>query len=393
MARTAAIIAAAGSGERLGAKTPKAFVQLAGRTLIEHAFSSLSPLVDEVVIAAPATYEDQVQNLFGESAKVVTGGATRSASIAHALEVISPDIEFVLVHDAARALASASLVGRVIQALNGGEVAVIPALPVVDTIKSINSDGYVTMTPDRTYLRAVQTPQGFTRQILNRAHQDSERNPDATDDAALVESLGEKVKVIEGEARALKITTSDDLERAMAILGLSRSDEIRSGIGVDAHAFSTDPNRKLILACLDWAGEVGVDGHSDGDVAAHAICDALFSAAGIGDLGSNFGVDDPRYAGASGATLLREASNRVKNSGFEILNVSVQIVGNRPKLSPRRREAISALSIALGGAEVSVSATTTDGLGLTGEGRGIGASASALIIKRALRDVNVGSNT
>jgi len=393
MARTAAIIAAAGSGERLGAKTPKAFVQLAGRTLIEHAFSSLSPLVDEVVIAAPATYEDQVQNLFGESAKVVTGGATRSASIAHALEVISPDIEFVLVHDAARALASASLVGRVIQALNGGEVAVIPALPVVDTIKSINSDGYVTLTPDRTYLRAVQTPQGFTRQILNRAHQDSERNPDATDDAALVESLGEKVKVIEGEARALKITTSDDLERAMAILGLSRSDEIRSGIGVDAHAFSTDPNRKLILACLDWAGEVGVDGHSDGDVAAHAICDALFSAAGIGDLGSNFGVDDPRYAGASGATLLREASNRVKNSGFEILNVSVQIVGNRPKLSPRRREAISALSIALGGAEVSVSATTTDGLGLTGEGRGIGASASALIIKRALRDVNVGSNT
>ncbi|MFM7462867.1 MAG: 2-C-methyl-D-erythritol 4-phosphate cytidylyltransferase, partial [Actinomycetota bacterium] len=108
MARTAAIIAAAGSGERLGAKTPKAFVQLAGRTLIEHAFSSLSPLVDEVVIAAPATYEGQVQSLFGESAKVVTGGATRSASIAHALEVISPDIEFVLVHDAARALASTS---------------------------------------------------------------------------------------------------------------------------------------------------------------------------------------------------------------------------------------------------------------------------------------------
>jgi len=393
MARTAAIIAAAGSGERLGAKTPKAFVQLAGRTLIEHAFSSLSPLVDEVVIAAPATFEDQVRNLFGESAKVVTGGATRSASIAHALEVISPEIEFVLVHDAARALASTSLAGRVIQALNDGEVAVIPALPIVDTIKSINSDGYVTLTPDRTYLRAVQTPQGFTRQILNRAHQDSERNPDATDDAALVESLGEKVKVIEGETRALKITTSDDLERATAILGLSRSDEIRSGIGVDAHAFSIDPNRKLHLACLDWAGEVGVDGHSDGDVAAHAICDALFSAAGIGDLGSNFGVDDPRYAGASGATLLREASNRVKNSGFEILNVSVQIVGNRPKLSPRRREAISALSIALGGVEVSVSATTTDGLGLTGEGRGIGASASALIIKRALRDVNVGSNT
>ena len=393
MARTAAIIAAAGSGERLGSKTPKALVQLAGRTLIEHAFSSLSPLVDEVVIAAPAQYVERVRSLFGESAKVVAGGATRSASIAVALEEVSPDIEFILVHDAARALASTSLADRVIKALAEGEVAVIPALPVVDTVKSINSEGYVTLTPDRTYLRAVQTPQGFTRQLLNRAHHDSARNPDATDDAALVESLGEKVKVIEGEAKALKITTSEDLERAMAILGLSRSDEVRSGVGVDAHAFSTDPNRKLHLACLEWAGEVGVDGHSDGDVAAHAICDALFSAAGIGDLGSNFGVDDPRYAGASGAALLREASNRVKNSGFEILNVSVQIVGNRPKLSPRRREAISALSIALGGVEVSVSATTTDGLGLTGEGRGIGATASALIIKRATRDVNVGSNT
>lgn len=393
MARTAAIIAAAGSGERLGAKTPKAFVQLAGRTLIEHAFASLSPLVDEVVIAAPVDYEEKTRALFGESAKVVTGGATRSASISNALELISPDIEFILVHDAARALASTSLAGRVIASLRDGEVAVIPALPVVDTIKSINSDGYVTLTPDRTYLRAVQTPQGFTRQILNRAHQDSQRNPDATDDAALVESLGEKVKVIEGEVRALKITTSEDLESAMAILGLARSDQVRSGIGVDAHAFSTDLTRKLHLACLEWAGEVGVDGHSDGDVAAHAICDALFSAAGIGDLGSNFGVDDPRYAGASGATLLREASNRVKGSGFEILNVSVQIVGNRPKLSPRRREAISALSIALGGVEVSVTATTTDGLGLTGEGRGIGATASALIIKRACRNGNVGSNT
>lgn len=393
MARTAAIIAAAGSGERLGSKIPKALVQLAGRTLIEHAFSSISPLVDEVVIAAPADYEERFRNLFGESAKVVTGGATRSISIAHALEVVSPNIDFIVVHDAARALASTALAARVIEALNDGEVAVIPALPVVDTIKSINSDGYVTLTPDRTNLRAVQTPQGFTRQILNRAHQGLDRNPDATDDAALVESLGEKVKVIEGESRALKITTSDDLERAMVILGLSHSDEVRSGVGVDAHAFSSDPDRKLHLACLEWAGEVGVDGHSDGDVAAHAICDALFSAAALGDLGSNFGVDDPRYAGASGATLLREASNCVKSSGFEILNVSVQIVGNRPKLSPRRREAISALSIALGGVEVSVSATTTDGLGLTGEGRGIGATATALLIKRAVRNVNVGSNT
>lgn len=393
MARTAAIIAAAGSGERLGAKTPKALVQLSGRTLIEHAFSSLSPLVDEVVIAAPSGFESQFRSLFGESAKIVTGGATRGASIARALEVVSHEVDYILVHDAARALASTELASRVIASLEEGEVAVIPALAVIDTIKSINGDGYVTVTPDRSYLRAVQTPQGFTRQILNRAHQDSERNSDATDDAAMVESLGERVKVIEGEIRALKITTRDDLQRAMQILGLSKADEIRTGIGVDAHAFSSDSNRRLHLACLDWAGEIGVDGHSDGDVAAHAICDALFAAAGLGDLGSNFGVDDPRYAGASGATLLREALNRVRNSGFEILNVSVQIIGNRPKLGPRRSEAIAALSLALGGTKVSVTATTTDGLGLTGEGRGIAATASALIVKNFSREANVGSNS
>lgn len=378
MARIAAIIAAAGSGERLGADRPKALVQLAGRTLVEHAFSSLSPLVDEIVITVPRGYENEFTTLFGQSAKIVTGGATRSASIRIGLEAISPNIDFILVHDAARALASTDLARRVIDSLVAGEVAVIPALPVTDTIKSINSEGYVTITPDRTHLRAVQTPQGFSRSLLNLAHQGSD---ESTDDAALVEALGENVKVIEGEVRALKITTGEDLDRALQLMGLLNGDEVRSGVGVDAHAFSPDSNRKLYLASLLWEGERGVDGHSDGDVAAHAICDALFSAAGIGDLGSNFGVDDARYKGASGAFLLREALNRIHSAGYQLINVSVQIVGNRPKIGTRRSEAIAALSLALGGAQVSVTATTTDGLGLTGEGKGIGAIATALIIK------------
>ncbi|MGA0866849.1 MAG: 2-C-methyl-D-erythritol 4-phosphate cytidylyltransferase [Candidatus Nanopelagicaceae bacterium] len=376
--RSAAIIAAAGSGERFGADRPKAFVQLAGRTLLEHAFLSLSPVVDEIVIAVPSGWEAEVKNLVGESAKVVRGGATRSESISNALEAISPDVGFILVHDAARALASSDLARRVLDSLRSGEIAVIPTLPVIDTIKSITRDDYVSLTPDRTYLRAVQTPQGFTRAILMRAHATGD---EATDDATLVEALGERVKVIDGESQAMKITRSEDLKAAYHFIYGDKTKEFRTGVGTDAHAFSLDPNRPLHLGCLLWPGEVGVDGHSDGDVASHAICDALFAAANIGDLGSNFGVDDPKYSGASGATLLAEAARRVHDAGFMISNVTVQIIGNRPKIGPRRKEASEAISRALGDVPVAISATTSDGLGMTGEGKGLAAIATALLYR------------
>jgi 2-C-methyl-D-erythritol 2,4-cyclodiphosphate synthase len=155
----------------------------------------------------------------------------------------------------------------------------------------------------------------------------------------------------------------------------------RTGLGLDAHAFSHDENRPLWLAGLLWPGEIGVDAHSDGDVAAHAICDALFSAAGLGDLGSNFGVDRPEYESASGERLLSETMKLVSATGYVVSNITVQIIGNRPKFSSRRSEAVLALSSALGGAEVSISATTTDGLGFTGEGKGIAAIAAALIYR------------
>ena len=156
---------------------------------------------------------------------------------------------------------------------------------------------------------------------------------------------------------------------------------MRTGVGVDAHAFSKDPNRPMWLAGLQWPEIVGVDAHSDGDVVAHAICDALLSASGLGDLGSNFGVDRPEYANSSGAKLLQEVLRLIANAGYAISNVSVQVIGNKPKLGARREEATSALSQALGGASVSLSATTTDGLGFTGEGKGIAAIANALIYK------------
>jgi 2-C-methyl-D-erythritol 4-phosphate cytidylyltransferase/2-C-methyl-D-erythritol 2,4-cyclodiphosphate synthase len=375
---SAAIIAGAGMGHRLGADIPKALIQLDGITLIERAFAALSTVVDEIVITAPAGYEEQFRQIVGESAKVITGGVLRSDSVNLALKALSPSVKYVLVHDAARALASSDLAARVLQELKSGNSAVIPVLNVVDTIKEVDRDGYVRSTPDRAALRAVQTPQGFELSVLRRAH---EASADATDDAALVEALGIKVKTIAGEARAMKITNPEDL--AVAVTHLRNLDsQLRVGVGTDAHAFSSDPNRQLWLGGILWSDVVGVDGHSDGDVAAHAICDALFSATGLGDLGSNFGTSDPKYAGASGVILLQETLARVSAAGFSIQNVAVQIVCNKPKIGSRRNEAISALSQALGGAPVSVTATSTDGLGFTGEGKGISAIATALVQKR-----------
>ena len=374
--KVALLIPAAGSGERFGASIPKALVQLNGRTLIEHAVLNLGPVASQIIVAAPAGFEDKFREILGGAVTVVTGGSTRTKSVKIALESIAEDIEFILVHDAARPLTSGELGRSVIEALASGEVAVIPALSVSDTIKEVDAANYVVSTPNRERLRAVQTPQGFARETLIKAHM---QNIEATDDGALVEAMRGKVKLIEGENRAIKITNPEDLASALKYLIPNQSSDIRAGVGVDAHAFSTDPERALWLAGLLWENEIGVDGHSDGDVAAHAICDALFAAAGIGDLGSNFGTSKPEYAGASGERLLSETLKLVTGAGFTIQNVAVQIVGNRPKIGSRRVEAVTKISQILGGVPVSVSATTTDGLGLTGEGKGIGAIATALI--------------
>lgn len=370
----AAIIAAAGSGLRFGADLPKALIQLGDKTLIEHAVAAISPAVDQVIVTTPASYLSEFQRLLGDAVTVVVGGQTRSESIRAGLAAVSDNTKYVLIHDAARALASTELTSRILSALQKGEVAVIPGVPQVDTIKNVDASGYVISTLIRADLRNIQTPQGFELAVLKKAHA---TNSESTDDATLVESAGFKVLVIAGEERALKITTPADLATAYNFLG--NNQEFLTGVGVDAHAF--EAGRELWLGCINWPDEVGVAGHSDGDVAAHAICDSLLAATGLGDLGSNFGVDRPEYAGASGAKLLSETLLIITNAGFVISNVAVQVIGNSPKLAGRRKEAILALSAALNGAPVSLLATTTDGLGLTGEGRGIAAIASALVFK------------
>jgi len=378
--KTAAIIAAAGMGHRLGANLPKSLVKLIDKTLLEHAVANLAPVAQLLIVTAPAGYEKEYKKLLGEEVEVITGGVLRSDSIRIAIAKIPNNYEYVLVHDAARALASTRLASEVINQLIRGQQAVIPTLEVIDTIKEVDNQGYVRNTLNRASLKIVQTPQGFNRSVLERAHQASE---DATDDAALVEALGIKVKTIAGEDQAFKITTKGDIKTAINFLLPDNQKQLRVGIGVDAHAFSQDKDRKLALAGLIWPDEIGLDGHSDGDVAAHAICDALLSAADLGDLGSNFGVADSKYKGATGAQILSESLVKVAAAGFEIENVSVQIVGNRPKIAPKRAQAISALSKALAGAKVSLAATSTDGLGFTGEGKGLSAIATALLISKS----------
>ena len=214
-----AIVPAAGSGERLAAGVPKAFYQLEGQTLVERAVAGLleSGVVDRVVVAVPADRIDEAKRVLGDRAIVVAGGADRTESVNLALAALAGDPEFVLVHDAARALTPPALVARVVDALRAGNGAVVPALPLSDTIKAVDANGVVLGTPERAGLRAVQTPQGFATDVLLRAYRRA-GTADFTDDASLVEHLGGQVQVVDGDPLAFKITTQLDLLLAQAIV-------------------------------------------------------------------------------------------------------------------------------------------------------------------------------
>lgn len=218
MATTVAVVPAAGSGERLGAGRPKAFVNLGGKPLLEHALDGLlaSGVIDKVVVAVPPALTDEAILVFGERAQIVAGGADRTASVASALTAAG-DADFVLVHDAARALTPPSLIARVVAALSDGHAAVVPGLPLADTIKAVDANGAVLGTPERAGLRAVQTPQGFTTDVLRRAYQRAGEGV-VTDDASLVEQIGTPVQIVDGDPLAFKITTPLDLLLAEAVL-------------------------------------------------------------------------------------------------------------------------------------------------------------------------------
>ena len=380
MATVGIIVVAAGSGTRLGHPEPKAFVDLRGIPILEHALNGVFDAVEpaQVVVVAPkakltlaSSIARRAAGAAAASISVVPGGDTRQASVAAGLSALGDDIGIVLVHDAARALTPGALFDRVVSAVRAGG-GVVPALPVSDTIKRIGRDERVLDTVDRRDLVHVQTPQGFPRSALVDAY--ARATGEFTDDAALFQDAGGVVTIVEGEARAFKITTPWDLRRAENVLGVSSG--IRTGIGVDVHAY--DDSAPLWLGGLYWPDEPGLAGHSDGDAVIHAICDALLSAAGLGDLGTRFGVADTRFVDARSEVFLRETLALIVGSGFRVGNVAVQVIGTRPRVAPRRDE-VENLLTALVGAPVSVSATTSDGLGFTGRGEGITAIATALL--------------
>jgi 2-C-methyl-D-erythritol 4-phosphate cytidylyltransferase/2-C-methyl-D-erythritol 2,4-cyclodiphosphate synthase len=380
------IVVAAGSGTRLGAELPKAFVSLGSASILQRALEPVFGMSEpaQVVVVVPEEQvtlaQDQVRMTAGaaiEYASVVAGGATRQSSVAAGLQALWPDVGVVLVHDAARPFTPSALFEAVIAAVRSSGQGVIPGMPVADTLKRTDDD-VALETVDRSVLRAIQTPQGFPRIELTGSY--AAATQEYTDDAAVFAAAGHTVRIIEGDALAFKITTPWDLRRAEQLVALAPEPvegvTFRSGIGIDIHAY--DESVPLWLGGLHWPDEPGLAGHSDGDALSHAICDALLSAAGLGDLGSRFGTSDPRFADARGEVFLRATLELVTGAGFTVANVAVQVIGNRPRLAARRSELEKLLSEVVG-APVSVSATTSDGLGFTGTGEGLAAIATALL--------------
>ncbi len=376
------VIVAAGSGTRLGHPEPKAFVSLAGRSLLERSLATVLSLAEPatVVVVAPASHRQQARDIaqrIGGAVRdhilVVEGGATRQASVARGIAALPAGLDAVLVHDAARALQPAAVFERVVARVREAAAGVIPVMPVIDTIARRDAEGRVVGQVDRSELAAVQTPQGFPAAAYRAALESA--TAEHTDDAGVFAAAGGEIVAVDGDAHGFKVTTPWDLRRAELLLESERP-RLRTGIGIDVHAY--DEAAPMWLGGLYWPDEPGLAGHSDGDAISHAVCDALLSAAGLGDIGSRFGVDDPRFADARGAVFLSATVELVRTAGFEIVNVAVQVVARRPRFSPRRHE-VEALLTGLLRAPVSVAATTSDGLGFTGRGEGVTAVATALL--------------
>ena len=384
MMRTAAIVVAAGRGERVGGALPKQYRNLLGEPVLRRALRALAshPAIDAVqaVIdpAEDAAFRDAVGGL-PKCLAPAAGGSTRQRSVRAGLEALAelkPSI--VLVHDAARPLASAALVDRALAAVEATGAAV-PVIALRDTVKRVDETGRVVSTLDRNELRAVQTPQVFFFAPLIEAHRRASKAglEDFPDDAALAEWAGIAVATFAGEAGNLKLTTADDFARAEAIADALA--DVRTGTGFDVHAFG--PGDRVMLGGVAIAHDKGLIGHSDADVLLHALTDALLGALGEADIGHHFPPAEEEWHGAASDQFLAFAAARVRARGGRIAHLDATVLCEAPKLAPHR-DAIRARIAAIAGIDVSrvgVKATTTEGLGFIGRKEGIAAMATATI--------------
>lgn len=372
--RAAAVVVAAGAGLRAGMPMPKQFAMWRGKPVVRHSVEALlsAGIAPVVVVIPDGAHTIAAQCLSGLDTRLVTGGQTRQQSVALGLEALASQAPAaVLIHDAARPGLSGVIIARLLDALGSHEGA-IPVLPVVDSL--VHAQGAVMGTPARREdLRRVQTPQAFRYAAILAAHRAWPGPPDAGDDAAVAQAAGIPVTLVPGDEALHKLTFAQDF--AM------EAPPVRIGSGYDVHRLAE--GEELWLCGVRIEHDRGLSGHSDADVAIHALVDALLGALGLGDIGQHFPPSDARWRGARSARFLEHARRLVVEAGYEIGNVDVTIICEAPRIGPHREAMRASLAAILETdvARVSVKATTTEGLGATGRGEGIAAHAVASLVR------------
>lgn len=369
--KTAAIIVAAGSGIRAGGSVPKQFAPLAGRPMLAHSYAAMTshPAIDTVLVVIGEGQEALLRAALGD-VDFVVGGASRRESVANGLTALG-GAERVLIHDAARPFLSHAVIDRLLVALETVSGA-IPGLPVADTLVSASG-----VSVPRDGLMRVQTPQAFRYAAIVEAHAAWPADREATDDAQMLRALGQEVMVVEGSAMLEKVTHPGDFAAAEARFGAQM--RVRTATGYDVHRFAE--GEELWLGGVKIPYSRGLSGHSDADVALHAITDALLGTIGAGDIGMHFPPSDPKWRGAASAQFLQHAASLVAAEGGVIDFVDVTIICEAPKVGPHREAIRASIASILGlkPSEVSVKATTTERLGFTGRGEGMAAQAVATV--------------
>jgi 2-C-methyl-D-erythritol 4-phosphate cytidylyltransferase/2-C-methyl-D-erythritol 2,4-cyclodiphosphate synthase len=376
-----AIIAAGGRGERFGAGRPKQLLTLGGVPILERSVNALlghARIQDLVVALPPELAAAPPDYLRGRDKPVVVveGGVRRQDSVALAFARVPVRADIVVIHDAARPLVSASLIERTVSAA-AEDGAAVAAMRATDTVKRGDAEGRVIETLPRQHVYLAQTPQAFRVDVLRDA---LALAVDATDEATLAERAGHRVRLVEGEATNVEITTPADLSAAERAVGAG-APAVRIGQGYDLHRLVQ--GRPLVLGGVTIPFDLGLMGHSDADIVCHAVTDAVLGAAGLGDIGRHFPDTDPRWSGADSVALLAAACALVREAGYGVINVDVTVIAERPKLAPHAEAMRRNLAGALGCdvAQVSVKAKTNEGVESMGAGTSMAAHAVALIAR------------